>query len=42
MPQMIEIDPNPFSTSKLERRDEIAVTSYYDECSDHVADLLGA
>ena len=39
---MIEIDPNPFSTSKLERRDEIAVTSYYDECSDHVADLLGA
>ena len=38
MPQMIEVDPNPFSTSKLERRDEIAVTSDYDECSDHVSE----
>ena len=37
MPQMIEVDPHPFSTSKLERRDEIAVTSDYDECSNHVS-----
>ena len=37
MPQMVEVDANPLSTGKLERRDEIAVTSDDDECSDHVS-----
>ena len=37
MPQMIEVDANPLSTGKLECRDEIAVTSDDDECSDHVS-----
>ena len=34
---MIEVDANPLSTGKLECRDEIAVTSDDDECSDHVS-----